>query len=99
MNQEDGSGNVRLNDRLGSTGREDELEASALHWEKLADAEIEKEAWDIKVGVFSGEGHSPYQSRAETYRRAAKALRIQKETGVAVCACCFKPFGQRTPHK
>lgn len=30
------------------------------------------------------------------YRRAARSLEIQQETGVAVCACCFKPFGQGT---
>lgn len=30
------------------------------------------------------------------YRRTARSLEIQQETGVAVCACCFKPFGRGT---
>ncbi|MCO7536762.1 hypothetical protein NJH24_18475 [Pseudomonas asiatica] len=27
-------------------------------------------------------------------RRAARAIEIEQETGVAVCACCFKPYGR-----
>lgn len=32
------------------------------------------------------------------YRRAARSLEIQQETGIAVCACCFKPFGRGVLH-
>ena len=30
------------------------------------------------------------------YRRAARSLEIEQETGIAICACCFKPFGRGT---
>ncbi|GGK52996.1 hypothetical protein SAMN04490189_4630 [Pseudomonas koreensis] len=32
----------------------------------------------------------------DAYRRAARSIEIEQETGVAVCACCFKPFGRGT---
>ena len=35
---------------------------------------------------------------ANMYRRTARSIEIQQETGVAVCACCFKPFGRGTLH-
>ncbi|WP_434676193.1 hypothetical protein [Pseudomonas sp. D3-10] len=35
---------------------------------------------------------------ANMYRRTARSIEIKQETGVAVCACCFKPFGQGTLH-
>ncbi|PVZ19956.1 MULTISPECIES: hypothetical protein [unclassified Pseudomonas] len=31
-------------------------------------------------------------------RRAARSIEIEQETGVAVCACCFKPFGRGALH-
>ncbi|MBD1554672.1 hypothetical protein [Pseudomonas typographi] len=34
----------------------------------------------------------------KAYRRAARSIEIEQETGVAVCACCFKPFGRGTLH-
>ena len=35
---------------------------------------------------------------ANMYRSTARSLEAQQETGVAVCACCFKPFGRGTLH-
>jgi hypothetical protein len=35
---------------------------------------------------------------ANLYRRTARSIEIGQETGVAVCACCFKPFGRGTLH-
>lgn len=72
----------------------EELDAGIAHWEALAEAQVRLEAIDTQAGVWRGGPSNPYQNRAEDYRRAAQALRIQKETGVAVCSCCFKPFGQ-----
>lgn len=34
----------------------------------------------------------------DAYRRAARSIEIEQETGVAVCACCFKPFGRGVLH-
>ncbi|AMA46271.1 hypothetical protein [Pseudomonas alabamensis] len=31
---------------------------------------------------------------ANTYRSTARSIELEQETGVAVCACCFKPFGR-----
>ncbi|MDD2108997.1 hypothetical protein [Pseudomonas asiatica] len=31
---------------------------------------------------------------ANTYRGTARSIELEQETGVAVCACCFKPFGR-----
>ena len=58
----------------------DDLRKAAAHWDDLADAEE-------RIGGPTG-GY-----RANTYRDCAKSLRIQIETGVAVCSCCFKPLG------
>jgi hypothetical protein len=54
------------------------LASAADHWEKLAS----EQSSDV-----SG------QNRASLYRRTAKSIRIQIETGVAVCVCCLLPFG------
>lgn len=32
--------------------------------------------------------------RASLYRRTARAIEIELETGQAVCVCCFKPYGR-----
>ncbi|MFJ3117853.1 hypothetical protein ACIPI6_15060 [Pseudomonas protegens] len=37
-------------------------------------------------------------SAAVMYRNTARSIEIQQETGIAVCACCFKPFGRGTLH-
>jgi len=58
------------------------LEAHAADWDALA-AEQDRDA-----------GNPAARARAETYRRTAESLRIEARTGVAVCVCCYKPFGQ-----
>ncbi len=35
---------------------------------------------------------------ANTYRRAARSIELEQETGAAVCVCCFKPFGRGALH-
>ena len=67
--------------------REEELEASAIHWEGLA-VEAERAS---EMGITHP---TVAQCQAGLYRRTAKALRIQAETGVAVCVCCLKPFSR-----
>lgn len=37
-------------------------------------------------------------SAAVMYRNTARSIQIKQETGIAVCACCFKPFGRGTLH-
>lgn len=49
--------------------------------------------WDALAAEQPGDDCG--RERAKLYRRTAEALRIQSKTGVAVCACCLKPYGQR----
>ncbi len=35
---------------------------------------------------------------ASLYRRTARAIEVELETGQAVCVCCFKPLGRGTLH-
>lgn len=64
-----------------------EIEKSIAWWYKLADDEDRSIAWGLTCG-----SPAPFIARAENYRRAAKALEIGRDTGVAVCTCCHKPF-------
>ncbi len=66
------------------------LQKAAEHWRNLAAQEREAAT---TYGWRYGSTNT-YESRARIYERAAKALEIQIETGVAVCSCCFKPFGE-----
>lgn len=60
------------------------------HWEALAAAELRMAEWnDAHVG--SG---APQRNKADSYKRAAEALRIEARTGVPHCSCCFKPHGR-----
>ncbi len=67
-----------------------ELIAAAEHWEQLAAAEDERAKWNRDHGRdLSKPGLSPGNYRAETYRRTARALRIEAETGRPHCSQCF----------
>lgn len=70
------------------------LEEARDHWKQLADDE-RKMAQFYEESNLYGDTKSFY-NRAETYERTAQALQIQIDTGVAVCSCCFKPFGTGT---
>lgn len=58
-----------------------ELLDSAAHWDGLAQDQ-ERAAAYYRHGDTSAFHH-----RAETYRQAARALRLQVETGLAHCTC------------
>ena len=47
--------------------------------------------WREQAALFEQQGNSPM---AETCERAAVSLEIERDTGVAVCTCCFKPFSR-----
>lgn len=36
---------------------------------------------------------------ANTYRSTARSIELEQETGVPVCACCFKTFGRGVLHQ
>lgn len=63
-----------------------DLQESIDHWNQLA--------LDAERRMADGLLHPTVaRAQAETYRRTAQALEIRRDTGVAVCACCHKPFG------
>lgn len=39
-----------------------------------------------------GSSGSAFRNKAETARKAARALELEQETGSAHCVCCLKPF-------
>ena len=56
-------------------------------WRALAD-ELEREA---ELGIIHP---ATAKYNADLYRRTARSIEIEIETGIAVCVCCFKPFGR-----
>lgn len=38
------------------------------------------------------------RAKSDLYRRAARALEIERDTGIAVCSCCHKPLGGEKPY-
>jgi hypothetical protein len=69
-----------------TTDARDWLTQEAAQWDRLADDEILK----FKTGIQDCEQIA--DARAALYRRTAKALRIRRDTGKEICACCLKPF-------
>lgn len=66
---------------------------SAQHWEGEAAISMAKAAHDRACGVFVGLGH-PGEYSAGLYTKAAKALRLQNETGLPHCICHLIPSGE-----
>ncbi len=71
----------------------DEIREAQRVWNDLAAQEERMAIFYEMKGLPYGSVES-YWKRAELYRRTSTALEIQIETGVAVCSCCFKPFGR-----
>jgi hypothetical protein len=69
------------------------LVAAIAAWRKLADDELRLAEINKRYGDVS-----THMVRAEIYERAAQALEIQEQTGVAVCTCCHKPLGEGMKH-
>jgi hypothetical protein len=63
------------------------LAESIAHWAALAEEQERSiaEGWTLVPAAA--------RARAETYRRTAKALQHEADTGVALCVCCLKPIG------
>lgn len=67
-----------------------DLQPAIDHWRNLAAQERQAAA---DYGYRYGSTDT-YEARAQAYERAARSLEIQRDTGVAVCSCCFKPLGE-----
>lgn len=68
----------------------DKINESIEHWNMLADTE------DCMIRDGVSMCHQASRARAELYRRTAKALRIERDTGDPVCVCCHKRTGARS---
>ncbi|MFY1852410.1 hypothetical protein ACOTBX_10500 [Achromobacter xylosoxidans] len=62
-------------------------EWAVAHWNRLAD-EAER------AGALGLLHTNVAKAQSDCYRRTARAIQHEIETGVAVCSCCFKPFGR-----
>lgn len=66
--------------------------AAAVHWEALAEAAAGMAAWEREHGMdLSAPGRSVGDHRAEVYRRCARTLRREAETGLEHCMCHERP--------
>jgi hypothetical protein len=72
--------------------RRETIRKSQAWWSRLAIDEDALADHYEKNGMYGDV--SGFRFRADSYRRVVKAFDIELETGVAVCSCCFKPFGQ-----
>ena len=61
----------------------DRLEEAAKGWDELAASKLEWAAYLEGRGEYGG----VHRNQAETYQKAAKALRLQIETGEPHCVC------------
>lgn len=69
----------------------DEKKWAVMHWNKLAD--------EAECNATLGLTHPNVAAvQADCYRRTARAIQHEIDTGVAVCSCCFKPFGEGMKH-
>jgi hypothetical protein len=64
------------------------LLSSAEHWEALAASAEGMAKWDRDHGIdLSAPGQSVGDHQAEVYRRCARTLRLEHETGTPHCMC------------
>jgi hypothetical protein len=64
----------------------EETLAAADHWERLAAAEDDMAEWDAAHGYGD---QSAKRNKAKSYRRTAKSLRLEAETGKPHCTVCL----------
>ncbi|OZI59919.1 hypothetical protein [Bordetella genomosp. 11] len=64
-----------------------EKASAVVQWNNLAD--------EAERGATLGLIHpNTAEVQARVYRATARAIQHEIDTGIAVCSCCFKPFGQ-----
>lgn len=65
-----------------------ELNDAIIGWRELAASERRS----VDLGIATYGCIQTALHRADIYERTAKALEIQRDTGVAVCPSCMNPF-------
>ncbi|MBU9154175.1 hypothetical protein KTD28_06080 [Burkholderia gladioli] len=65
----------------------DEKQRAVQQWRALADEQDHAAALGITHPNIA-------RVNADLYRRTARSIEVEIETGTAVCVCCFKPFGR-----
>jgi hypothetical protein len=92
--------NAQLPEADELTTEAKQLMASAEHWEREAESAERMAAWDREQGVdLSQPGHSVGDVNARTYRRCARTLRLEAETGKAHCMCHLRPLDECPNHQ
>jgi hypothetical protein len=64
-----------------------DLDAAILQWRKVAQDERDRIAFGLTYGSDNTALHN-----AKLYEDTARALEIERDTGIAGCGSCFKPF-------
>lgn len=67
------------------------LEKAIQQWSALAE-QVER---DAALSLIHAD---VAKAQADCYRRTVRALEIERDTGIAVCSCCHKPFGDEKPY-
>ena len=65
------------------------IEDALIAWQTLADDERRA----IELGIHKHGCIDVARNRIDCYERTVEALRIELQTGIAVCSCCHKPYG------
>lgn len=62
--------------------------ASANHWDALADSEDRQADWEDSLGQPYGCTNT-FRNRSNLYRKTAKVIRLEVETGKPHCMYCL----------
>jgi hypothetical protein len=66
------------------------MDEHAQHWLRLAEVERERARHLVQLGSPTGYTGA-YELRAKLYEQTARALELERDTGIPHCSCCLKP--------
>jgi hypothetical protein len=64
-----------------------EIDGAIIQWRKVAQEERDR----VRLGLTYGHNGTALRN-AELYDDTARALEIERDTGIPTCVSCFKPF-------
>ncbi len=69
-----------------------QFDASIKHWRKLAASERRMAVWDVHMGIAPAGMKTARHHKAAMYEDTARALLIERDTGVVTCVCHLIPM-------
>lgn len=69
-----------------------QFDDSIKHWRKLAASELRMAVWDVHMGIAPEGMKTARHHKAEMYEDTARALLIERDTGVVTCVCHLIPM-------